>query len=138
VHAISLDGGFYAAKLGLKARWSSGKLAVVSLPSVFVAVTERDAETMAGTRVFPDRLWLPVQLLYRVTDPLTLGVGSGIKGPLQGFGDGWQVPLGFMGQYAVDKALGVGASLVFGQVVGGGDATGFDYRGAQAWVSYTM
>lgn len=137
-HAISFDGGFYAAKLGLKARWSSGAFALQTLPSVFVAVTERSAENVAGTRVFPDRLWLPVQAMYRVTADVTLGAGSGIKGPVQGFGDAWQVPLGAMVQYTVDPSLGLGASLVFGQVVGGGDATGFDYRGVQIWLSYTM
>jgi hypothetical protein len=104
---------------------------------VFIAVTERSAETAMGTRVFPDRLWLPVQAMYRVTDPLTLGLGSGIKGPLQGFGDAWEVPLGCMAQYAIDPSLGVGASLVFGKVLGGADGTGFDSRGVQAWVSYT-
>ena len=98
--------------------------------------SERD-EVM-GARVNPERLWVPVQLLYRVADPVTLGLGSGLKGPLQGFGDAWEVPLGFMGQYAVDKSLGLGASLVFGKVVGGADATGFDYRGVQLWASYTM
>jgi hypothetical protein len=138
VHAISFDGGFYAAKLGLKARWSSGALALQTLPSVFVAVTERSAETAAGTRVFPDRLWLPVQVMYRVATDVTVGAGSGLKGPLQGFGDAWQVPVGAMVQYAVDPSMGLGASLVFGQVVGGGDATGVDYRGVQVWLSYTL
>lgn len=136
VHALSLDGGFYAAKLGLRARWQRGKTAVVALPSLFVAVTERD-EVM-GARVNPERLWVPVQLLYRVADPVTLGLGSGIKGPLQGFGDAWELSLGISAQYAVDKSLGLGASLVFGKVVGGADATGFDYRGVQLWASYTM
>lgn len=77
---------------------------------------------------------------YGVSDALTATktLGSGIKGPVQGFGDAWEVPLGFMGQYAVDPSLGLGASLVFGKVVGGADATGFDYRGVQLWASYTM
>ncbi len=136
LHATNLDAGFYAAKLGLKARYTSGLLAVNALPSVLVAMTEREDAT--GARLNQDTLWVPVQLTYRAVDAVTVGVGSGIKGPLSGFGDAWQVPLGFMGLYAIDSALAVGASFTFGQIVGGADATGVDYRGAQAWVSYTM
>ncbi len=136
VHALSIDGGIYAAKVGLKARLTRGALAFHALPSVFVAVTER-GENATGGRLNPDRLWFPVQVTYKAAPPVTVGLGSGVKGPFSGFGDGWQIPVGVMGLYTVDPAMSVGGSFVFGQIVGGNDATGVDYRGLQLWLSYT-
>ncbi len=143
VHATNLDAGFYGIKLGAKVRQGFGKLAVTTLPSVLIAITKREDD--AGTKLNKDMLWVPVQLTYRVADPLTVGLGTGIKGPLSGFGDAWQVPLGFMAQYAIDRQLGVGASWVFGQIVGGAEnppdplpaVVGPDLRGVQIWASYT-
>lgn len=141
VHARSLDGGFYALKLGARLRWSQGKLSVISLPSVFVGVTKRET---AGVTTNSDNLWLPVVALYRVAEPINVGLGTGFKSPIQKLGDNWEVPLGFMTQYTVNPQLNLGASLVFGKVVGGAEdamgnsLTGFDYRGVQVWAGYTI
>ena len=77
---------------------------------------------------------------------IALGLGTGIKGPLSGFGDAWQIPLGFLVQYTVSPALGCGASWVFGQLLGGATnppdpapaVKGPDLRGVQVWASYTL
>lgn len=144
VHALNLDAGFYAVKLGAKARYTVDKLAFHFLPSVFVAVTEREDD--AGNRLQKDTIWLPVQATYKATPALTVGLGSGIKGPLSGFGDAWQIPLGCMALYAIDPATTVGASWVFGQVLGGATnppdpappVKGFDFRGLQVWGARTF
>jgi hypothetical protein len=136
VHAISLDSGFYDAKLGARLRYSAGAVGVTVTPSVFVAMTERSDDD-ATTPDNPDRLWVPVVAGYTVSPELWLACGTGIKGPLDHFGDAWQLAAGVLGTYKLDPALSVGASLIFGQVAGGADTTGVDYRWTQLWVSYT-
>jgi hypothetical protein len=144
LHATNLDAGFYGVKLGARARHRFGAITLQTAPSVIVAVTER--ENAAGDPLNKDTLWLPVQATYKLQPKVTVGLGSGLKGPLQGFGDGWEVPLGAMVQYAVTPRLGVGASWVFGALVGGADnppdpapaATGLDPRGVQLWVQHTL
>lgn len=142
-HALSLDAGFYDVKLGAKLKYTAGKLAVVSMPSVFVGLTKRKVNDVALNK---DSLWIPIQVTYKVTAPITVGVGSGIKGTLQGFGDAWQVPLGVSGTYTVNKQLTVGASWTFGALVGGATnppdpapgVKGLDPRGLQVWASYAV
>ncbi|MCA9678786.1 MAG: hypothetical protein H6709_13615 [Kofleriaceae bacterium] len=137
VHAISLDAGFYSVKVGAKLRYKAGKLLVMSTPSVYLAATHRkDDDPLTADNV--DRLWVPAVAAYAPSSAWWVGLGTGIKGPLQGFGDGWQFALGALGQYKLDASQAVGASLIFGQVVGGGDATGADYRWLQLWYSYTL
>jgi hypothetical protein len=143
VHATNLDAGHVSVKLGVRARRAFGRVALIAQPSVLIAVTERDPD--AGTPKNNDTLWVPVQVTWRAADALTVGVGTGIKGPFSGFGDAWQMPLGFMAQYAIDPSLSVGASWVFGQMLGGAEnppdpapaVTGPDLRGVQLWVTYT-
>jgi len=129
VHALSFDAGFYSAKLGAKLRYKAGKLMVATAPSVLVAMTERDTN--------PDTLWLPVVIGYSVTDPLWLGFGTGVKGPRSGLADNWKLAVGGLAQYRIDPSMAVGASLIFGQIAGGADATGADYRWLQLWFSYS-
>jgi len=141
-HALNLDAGLHALKIGVRVRYPAGKLAINAAPSLLIAVTKREDD--AGNRLNKDTLWVPVQATYKATPEVTVGVGTGLKGPLSGFGDAWQVPLGFMVQYAFDKQLGVGASWVFGQLVGGAapapapDPTGTELRGPQLWATYTF
>lgn len=136
IHALSLDRDFYSAKVGARLRYSAGKLAVLSSPSVLIAATERPDDD-ATTPDNLDRLWVPVLVGYTVTPPLWIAGATGIKGPIDGFGDGWQLAVGAVATYKIDPTLAVGASLIFGQIAGGGDATGADHRWVQAWVSYT-
>jgi hypothetical protein len=144
LHALRLDDGWYALKVGLKVRATAagGKLAVSALPSVLVAVSERDP--MAPAKPNKDRLWIPVSAMYKLTGKIAAGLGTGLKGPISGFGDAWEVPLGVLGQVTVDPRITVGASWVFGAMIGGAtnpDAPlpplkGPDLRGLQVWVSY--
>lgn len=130
-HALNLDAGFYAAKVGGKLRYTAGPFALSAAPSVFLAVNKRDTNK--------DALFVPVLAQYKVIPALALGLGSGIKGPFSGFGDAWEVSLGVSATYAVLPALTIGGSWTFGKLVGGaGDAaTGPEFRAVQAWVSYT-
>ncbi|MBK9035741.1 MAG: hypothetical protein IPL61_31580 [Myxococcales bacterium] len=139
-HAVKLHDGFYDLKAGAKIRYAViDKVALHVQTNLLIAVTKR--EDAAGARLNKDSLWVPVVVTYKATPELTVGLGSGIKGPLSGFGDAWQVSLGALITYAIDPATGVGASWIFGQVLSGatnppapGPAVeGFDFRGLQIW-----
>lgn len=131
MHALSFKADAYSAKLGARVRWSTGEFAVVSSPAVLVAVTKR------GTN--KDSVWLPILLQYKATPELTVGLGSGIKGPLDGFGEAWEMPLGVPVTYALSSALSLGASWTFGKLLGGGPegSTGADYRAVHLWATWT-
>lgn len=131
VHALSLDAGFYDLKAGVRVRWSKDKVAVTSTPAVTVELAERDLNK--------DRLWLPVAAQYKLTPELALGGSTGIKAPLDGFGDAWEVSLGASATYAVSPALTLGGSFVFGKIVGGADdtLTGPEFRAVHLWASFT-
>lgn len=139
VHATNLDAGFYAAKAGLRLRWMSGALSLASSPAVLIALTHRD-----DTPKNVDQLFVPVVVSYRPVKPLTLGLGSGVKGPIDGFGDAWEVSLGFLGGFSLSRQLSLGTSLVFGKALGGAEdppapapaATGQRYRAFQLWLTW--
>ena len=144
VHALGLDAGFYALKLGVKLRHTAGRVGLHALPSVLVAVTERES---GGVRLNKDSLWLPVQATYKATPELTVGLGTGVKIlDLSEAGDSWEVPVGAMATYAIDPATTVGASWVFGKLLAGVDqppdpapaTKGVDFRGVQVWGSRTF
>jgi hypothetical protein len=138
VHALDLDAGFHAVKLGARLRYKTGAVFVASSPSVFVALTERGEEM--GVTINPDRLYVPIMVGYQVTDPVWVALGTGVKGPLQGFGDAYQISAGALAGYKLDARMAVGASLIFGRVNRDDDAadrSGADHRAVQLWFSYT-
>jgi hypothetical protein len=138
-HAMDFDAGFVDAKLGLRARYAHGRASLLASPSVLIALTER-TDAM-GARRNKDLLYVPVLASYKLIDPLAIGIGSGVKGSLTQLGSTWEVPLGVVASYAVDPSITIGASFVFGKLIGGADdpamgppATGADFRGTQLWV----
>ena len=145
IHALNLKGDdWWSAKLGLKLRYPvTPALAIVSQPSVFVAITSRE---VGDVRVNDESLWIPVQAVYKVTPAVSVGVGSGFKsGRLSDLDVTWEVPLGVMATYKVDPALSFGASWVFGALLGGAEdvdgmpgKTGLDPRGLQLWGTYRL
>lgn len=138
VHAWALDAGFYVVKVGAKARYTVDRLSVTMLPSVTVAVTERDA--MPANR---DRLWLPFLFMYGVGGGLSLGLGTGFKAAFDDIGTTYEVALGAVAQYAVSSDLVFGGSWVHGKMLGGDavipeGASGVDFRALHLWVSTTL
>lgn len=141
VHAMDLDAGFYDAKLGARLRYNRGRAALTALPSVLIAMTERTDEM--GARRNKDLYYVPLLATYKVVPALTLGLGSGIKGSLNDLGNTWELPLGVVATYAVNRQITLGASFVFGKLIGGADdppspapaATGPDFRGTEVWIA---
>jgi hypothetical protein len=92
-------------------------------------------------RVVPHehQLFLPISLWVKPMPPLALGVGTGVKGPLDGFADRLVIPIGVLVQYSFDPRISVGGSLVFGKILGGSEVmdAGIDSRVVQVWINVT-
>ncbi len=129
LHALDLDGGAIAAKVGAKLRHVVGAVSIATSPSMFVGLTERDTNK--------ESLWIPVLAQYKVAPAVALGLGTGFKGPLDGLADRWEVSFGASGVLTLSPAMNVGASWTFGKILGGADATGVDYRAAHLWFSFS-
>jgi len=117
-YATNIDQGFYAFKIGMKARFGVGRFVSTLSPSVFVAATKRT--DYFGTPLDKDIVYAPVSMGVKVTHAATLAVGSGVKGNIQGFDKSWTVPLGVSATYAATADFTVGASWTFGSLVTGG------------------
>ena len=95
-------------------------------PNALVALRDRDT--------VPDRLNIP----FRLSAATLVGLETGITGPLDGFGDGWRVPLGAFGHVPVTDHLLAKLAFTF-PAVAGGDAvalTGADDRVLTIGVEY--
>lgn len=135
--AVAFDFGVLASsvgplhtdmKLGLKVKLTSEHAYVVASPNLWIALDDRHA----------DQAWVPISGWVKI-DAVALGVGTGIKGPLADLRDSWSVPLGGLIQTTPLENFSLGASLVFGKVVGG-DAVmdpGFKAYAIQVWTTVT-
>jgi len=130
----------YDVKLGAKAKLTAGALALSFNPSVFIATNRRDA-----TPPNPDLLYLPLGVTYKVAQPFTAGLGTGVFSlDISNFSSNFSIPLGVNGMYAIDPHLAVGGSFTFAKLTGASalrDATpaavGADFRGVHVWLNYT-
>ncbi len=138
-YAVSFERGFWDTKLGFKSRLRLGPLSVITMPSVFFAVTGRDVSMQPNRNT----LYLPVALAMQAQGA-TLAVGSGVKGPLSNLGNEWQVPVGVSASYAVGN-VAIGAAFTFGVLFSGqtnpsppaAAVEGTDLRVLQVWLSYS-
>jgi len=138
VYATSFDHDFYVAKVGMKARYIAGRVTWATLPSVSVALTNRDA--MTPNR---DRLWLPVSGMVAVAGGLSVGASTGFKAPLDStLGDSYEIALGAIATYSYSPVLSFGASWIHGKLIAGDTALpagtdGVDSRAFQLWATGT-
>ena len=130
VHAVSIDGSVFSAKAGIKLRYNARRLVFTSAPAMLIGLTERE--------VNKESIWIPIMAQYKVSPVVAVGLGSGLKGPLDGLGDNWEVSLGLSGAYTISPTMNAGASWVFGKIAGGSDATGIDYRALHLWYGITL
>jgi hypothetical protein len=131
----TLDPMHFDLKLGLKTKVARGSWSVVFNPSIWYALDDRDDRDVPHD----DQLLLPLSVWNKLTPELSLGVGSGVRGPLRRFGKRYAIPLGVAVQVALNPRVGVGSSLVFGRVIGGNEVMdpdpGLDARVVQIWLS---
>ena len=98
--------------VGMPLRVSGGDLAVLFDPRLYVGIFERDVQ-----KEFLD---VPVQLQYQLTDQNALLVTSGVRGPLNGFGNGVQVPVGVGAVIALSRRVDIGGEFLFTNLAGRG------------------
>jgi hypothetical protein len=123
-------------KLGLKSKIALGPTTSIALnPSVWLALNDRN-DAMAPHE---DQLLLPLGITQKVTKQFSLGVGTGIRGPLKHLGTHYAIPAGVVAQFALDSHVTFGSSFVFGRIVGGDGLmnpdAGTDSRALQMWLS---
>lgn len=133
VVARSIDGSFFGLSVGanIGKALSGGKLMVGINPNIYLGLTDRDA----GNK---EILTVPLHAMYALSPKLMLGVQTGIQGPIDGFGDGWRLPLSLGAMFKVNKNISAGA--VFNLfALAGADIfpTGADLRALSLMVSWT-
>jgi len=112
VAATTFDPFGLALKAGINGSFTTGKIMVKFAPNIFLGLTERDS----GNK---EILNVPVAVGFGVNEQLHVGVQTGIRGPLDGFGDAYTVPLSLGAMYAVNANLGVAATFGFNALVNG-------------------
>lgn len=98
--------------VGLPLRVSGGNLAVRVDPKLYIGLFNRE-----GRKEFVD---MPVQLQYQLSDQNALLVTSGVRGPLNGFGDSVEVPVGLGILFAAARRVDLGAEFQFTNLAGRG------------------
>lgn len=99
-------------KVGVRGRKMMDKLAILFAPNIYIGLTERDA----GNKEY---LAVPVGVMYAVNAQLRAGVQTGIQGPLDGFGDGFAIPISLGAMYGINDKMSAGASFTLHRVTGG-------------------
>jgi hypothetical protein len=138
VYATDITKHFYAVKLGFKVRATAGRVSLSVMPSIFIAADHRDDMTPNT-----DALYVPVAFTIKPNANLAFGLGSGIKGPVEGFASKWAVPIGFNAAVTLGPVQ-IGGALTWGALFGGAtnppppmpQVVGSDVRVVQAWLSY--
>jgi hypothetical protein len=65
-----------------------------------------------------DQLFLPIGLQFQVVRSTALDILTGITGPLSGFGDAYQIPLGLALVFNLDPHLDLGLKFAFDNLLG--------------------
>jgi hypothetical protein len=115
------DPFFLSVRAGVLGRVNISKIvAFVFDPSLQVGLIGRDD----GNREW---LSMPVWFYFQATDVVVPFVGTAINGPLEGYGDNFQIPLEMGVIASVTKDIDLGGMLAFGNLMGRGGS--FDFRG---------
>lgn len=119
----SLDPDLVAAvDVGVNFKYVAGPIAIKAAPQLFIGANKRSE----GNK---ESIFVPVQLAFQATPELAAFVDTGVAGMLDGFGDGYVVPVGVGASFAVMPTLDVGAEFMAPAVLTGmkGD-NAFDSR----------
>ena len=123
-HFLSAQASFYVLSfadpsatlltLGLPAKFGiANGFAIFLDPQFGIGVTGRDEVTGVKEAIF-----VPVQFEVQAGAPLQLSLLSGISGPLDGFGDAYQVPVGVGALYNINAHFDLGLRFSFDNLLG--------------------
>jgi hypothetical protein len=122
-------------KVGFKLKLSEGNVYALMSPSVWIAADDRSDPVVPHEH----QLFVPISFWYKPAAKLALGVGTGVKGPLENFEQRLAIPGGALVQVALDPQISVGGSFVFGKLLAGSEVMdpGIDARAVQLWTNVT-
>ena len=107
----SLDPVATMLPIGVAAKLHIGDAVAVTVdPQLGFALSDRDVNA--------DVLFLPIDVSFQVGVPTTLKLLTGVVGPLDGFGDAYQAPLGVGVVHNVTEHVDVGARFSFDNLLG--------------------
>jgi hypothetical protein len=116
----SFDPFVIGTRVGVLGRVNFSNVAFVFDPGVYVGLNRRD-------RGNGDGLFLPFWFYFQATEVVVPFVGSGAMGPLNGFADGFRVPIEGGMLFSVSHDVDIGFMLGFGNALGhGGNFRGRD------------
>jgi hypothetical protein len=116
----SFDPFVIGTRVGVLGRVNFSNVAFVFDPGVYVGLNRRD-------RGNGDGLFLPFWFYFQATETVVPFVGSGAMGPLNGFADGFRVPIEGGMLFSVSRNVDIGFMLGFGNALGhGGNLRGRD------------
>jgi len=142
--SLAVDAGLYfryfdpftmSAKLGVVGRVIMGALMIHFAPNIYIGITERDPG-LGGVGGNKERLHIPLMLAYMLMPNFGVGLQTGIRGPLDGFGDGWSLPVIIGAQYWFNKNLGALFTFGFNRLAGGGPGGAADAKSINLAVIY--
>jgi hypothetical protein len=79
-------------------------------PQVGIALNSRSTNK--------DQLFIPIELQYQVVPPVSFKILTGVLGPLSGFGDNYQIPVGLGVIGNLSEAIDVGLRFSFDNLLG--------------------
>jgi hypothetical protein len=124
VRMPSLDPLIAGLNLGLDIQLTAGKVAVYFNPHLYVGAIKRspDAAAMPPEAGKKEALDAPLILGYQAQRQTLIFVRSGIHGPMSGFGDSFEVPVGAGATFAASNRLDFGAEWLFTNLAGKGSS----------------
>ena len=96
--------------IGARGRINIGNFAVAFDPSLYVGFTKRDA--------LAELVSLPFWAQFQVNEQTMVYAMSGLMGPLDGFGDGYAIPIGAGAAFAINNRIDFGGEFRFDNLAG--------------------
>ncbi len=121
----SFDNLVAGLDLGLLFQLSAGKVQVNVDPTLYVGIAGRTADNV-GDAAQKEQLEVPVVLTYQLQPQTALFVRTGMTGPLSGFGNDFEVPIGIGATLAANNRLDFGLEFLMANPAG--NAHSFDQR----------
>ncbi|HUH05237.1 MAG TPA: hypothetical protein VML75_24730 [Kofleriaceae bacterium] len=125
VRIPSFDPLIAGLNLGVDVKLAAGKVAVYFNPSLYVGAIKRSSDATPPEPFKKEELDVPLILGYQAQRQTLVFLRTGMHGPLSGFGDAVQVPIGVGATFAANNRLDFGAEWLFLNLAGkGGSADG--------------
>ena len=115
----SFDNLVSGLNAGLVTQLGAGKIRIDFSPTLYLGVIGRSADN-PGDAALKETISAPLHVWYQAQPQTAVFLRTGLEGPLSGFGDSFQVPIGLGAMFSVNNRLDVGGELVFSNLAGKG------------------